>query len=410
MATLMMIMFLFLYPRHREENQKSGDVGALAQSRLAAEKIIHKASEHSSTKLKSEQNAGQSRRQQKIAISAARRLSVAEQLVHHYPYDINSKFPTFIWQTWKYTPASGRFEEQFRVTEASWTEKHPGFIHQVITDEVAEQLIAHLYSGIPDVLEAYRSMPLPILKVDLFRYLILFARGGIYADIDTFVLKGAQEWIPPSFNLGTVGLVVGIEADPDRDDWHSWYSRRVQFCQWTIQAKTGHPVLLAIISQITEETLKRKRMGTLKPDRDDVIEFTGPAAWTDAIFAYFNNPEYFDMTKSNDLITPLHFTGMKAAKMVGDVVVLPITCFSPGIGHSGAGDIEDPMAFVKHEFAGTWKPENERMIGPTITPEQAAEAKAEQEREELEKQDRERAQREKEDNEEQSVRKGADGL
>ena len=223
---------------------------------------------------------------------------------------------------------------------------------QVITDRVAEHLMKHLYSSVPDVLEAYNSMPLPILKADFFRYLILFARGGIYADIDTMALKPAIDWIPSSFPVNSVGLVIGIEADPDRVDWNDWYSRRIQFCQWTIQAKPGHPVLRAIIISITNETLKRKREGRLKADPKNVVEFTGPAVWTDVIFNYFNDPEFFDMDTSKENITFKQFTGMQVPKKVGDVVVLPITSFSPGIGHSGSGNTDDPMAFVKHEFEG----------------------------------------------------------
>ncbi|KAK5009924.1 alpha-1,6-mannosyltransferase Och1 [Cryomyces antarcticus] len=94
-----------------------------------------------------------------------------------------------------------------------------------------------------------------------------------------------------------------------------------------------------------------------------VVEFTGPAIWTDTVFRFFNDPEYFDMTTSKGNITWQHFTGIKQAKKVGDVVVLPITSFSPGVGQMGAGDDDDPMAFVKHEFEGTWKPESERHIG-----------------------------------------------
>jgi hypothetical protein len=43
---------------------------------------------------------------------------------------------------------------------------------------------------------------------------------------------------------------------------------------------------------------------------------------------------------------------MKDPKKAGDVVVLPITSFSPGAGQMGAGDYDDPMAFVKHELEG----------------------------------------------------------
>ena len=217
---------------------------------------------------------------------------------------------------------------------------------------MAVHLIEHLYSAVPLVLEAYRSLPLPILKADFFRYLILLARGGIYSDIDTFALQPAPDWISPNFKLNSVGLVIGIEADPDRPDWAEWYSRRIQFCQWTIQAKPGHPALREIVANITGETLKRKRAGKLGKSHDDVVGWTGPAVWTDVIFAYFNDPTYFDMSESSGAISWQNFTGMEDAKKVGDVVVLPITSFSPGIGHSGSKDPEDPMAFVKHEFEG----------------------------------------------------------
>lgn len=195
-------------------------------------------------------------------------------------------------------------------------------------------------------------MPLPILKADFFRYLILLARGGVYADIDTLALKPATDWIGSGFANSAVGLVIGIEADPDRVDWAKWYSRRIQFCQWTIQSKPGHPVLRDIVLRITEETLKRKRQGQLSHDHDGVVEWTGPAVWSDSVFNYFNDPEFFDMNDLKTNITFKTFTGMKERKQVGDVVVLPITSFSPGVGHSGAGELDDPMAFVQHEFEG----------------------------------------------------------
>ena len=50
-----------------------------------------------------------------------------------------------------------------------------------------------------------------------------------------------------------------------------------------------------------------------------------------------------------------NFTGMKAPKKVGDVIVLPITSFSPGIKTMNAGDEDDPMAFVKHNFEGMFR-------------------------------------------------------
>ncbi|KAK1750204.1 hypothetical protein QBC47DRAFT_426243 [Echria macrotheca] len=279
------------------------------------------------------------------------KLSLQDKLAYQFPYDVESKFPAYIWQTWKWTPAHSEFD--FREQEATWTEQHPGFVHEVITDQVAVHLLRLLYGSVPEVLEAYDALPLPVLKADFFRYLILLARGGIYSDIDTYAIRSALEWIPESVPRDAVGLVIGIEADPDRPDWKDWYSRRIQFCQWTIQSKPGHPILREIVKQITDQTLKRKRAGSLRDVNDkSVIEFTGPALWTDIIFSYFNDERYFDMSSSPGPIDWKNFTGMEVAKRVGDVVVLPITSFSPGVQQMGAKDYDDPMAFVKHDFEG----------------------------------------------------------
>lgn len=275
-----------------------------------------------------------------------------ERLQYQFPYDRAGKFPAYIWQTWKYTPASGDFGETFRPAEASWSELHPGFVHEVVTDEAAVYLLKHLYASVPEVLEAYESLPLAVLKADFFRYLILLARGGIYTDIDTTALRSTTDWIPEEVPRSTIGLIIGIEADPNRTDWKEWYSRRIQFCQWTIQAKPGHPVLRDIVATITEDVLRMKKKGVLKVNKLDksIVEFTGPAVWTDAVFSYLNDPKYFKMEGKN--VTWEAFTGMETAKKVGDVVVLPITSFSPGVQQMGAKEPDDPMAFVKHDFEG----------------------------------------------------------
>jgi alpha 1,6-mannosyltransferase len=282
-----------------------------------------------------------------------------ERLRYQFPYDLESKFPAYIWQTWKHSPSSGEFGEDLRPLEASWTEQHPGFIHEVVTDDAAYQLIKYLYASVPEVTEAYASMPLPVLKADFFRYLILLARGGIYSDIDTQALKSATVWLPEDFDRSTVGLIVGIEADAgDRKDWAKWYSRRIQFCQWTIQSKPGHPALRDLVATITEDTLRMKKQGILKQNKMDksIVEFTGPAVFTDALFSYFNNESFFDYSVRSTNISATDLTGITRHKKVGDVIVLPITSFSPGVEQMGAKAIDDEMAFVKHEFSGIFLP------------------------------------------------------
>lgn len=295
------------------------------------------------------------------------KLSLRDQLSAEFPYDSNSVFPSFIWQTWKTTPADPDFP--FRVFESSWTDKHPGHIHEVITDDVAAALVKHMYKRIPQVLETYKTLPKAVLKADFFRYLILLARGGVYSDIDTQALKSAWQWVPDDLVMEKFGLVIGIEADPDRADWELWYSRRVQFCQWTMRAKPGHPVLVDAVVRLVEKTATLKKAGTMKTDGlKHIVEWTGPAMWTDVIFEYFNSPRIISHTTKGSLKTNYTWkdlTGITEAKKIGDVIVLPITGFSPGQGHMGSLDYDDPHACVKHDFEGSWKPESER-IKPII--------------------------------------------
>lgn len=290
--------------------------------------------------------------------------TVRTQLAFQFPYDVTSKFPAYIWQTWKQDLDDPHFDAQLRHTVNSWSDKNAGFVHEVLSDHTAAALIRHLYMNVPQVIEAYESMPETILKADFFRYLILLARGGTYSDVDTEALQPIPNWIPASVDPMKLGLIVGIEADPDRPDWKDWYARRIQFCQWTIQAKPGHPVLREIVSKITETTLQKKKDGKLnlpgsKERGSDIMDWTGPGVWTDSVFEYFNNRVKSGLHQD---VTWRDFTGLKEPKSMSDVLVLPITSFSPGIGQMGAENDNHPLAFVKHKFEGSWKPENERMI------------------------------------------------
>jgi alpha 1,6-mannosyltransferase len=283
-----------------------------------------------------------------------------------FPYQstLIPKIPELIWQTWKYKPSDRKFSWDMHQAHDSWSRQHPTHKHDTLDNKEVEEMIKTLYTPTPDVYEAYTSMPLDVHRADFFRYLILFAQGGTYSDIDTDALKPVWEWMPeqgPAMEH-RVGLVVGIEADPNREDWAQWYSRRVQLCQWTIRSKPGHPILADVIAKIVQETLRMKRRGHLTPSTMDrtTMEYTGPGTWTDSVFDYLSDPRYITPQdrleagplKMADTVSHLDFTGLRDRKLVADVLMLPITSFSPGQGHMGSGAFDDPLAFVKHRFLG----------------------------------------------------------
>ncbi|CAH2352463.1 putative glycosyltransferase Hoc1p [[Candida] railenensis] len=301
--------------------------------------------------------------------------TLRQQLAYQFPYEPKKPFPKNIWQTWKVTEDDETFPKNYKSYSETWKDNNPTYKRHVLSDEMCLELINQLYSTVPDVTNAYNSMPKNILKADFFRYLILFARGGVYSDIDTVGLKSIDVW--PSLNEtmngepNTAGIVVGIEADPDREDWHDWYARRVQFCQWTIQSKSGHPLLRELIAQITNLTLTRKKNGQLrkvlgKDEGGDIMDWTGPGIWTDYVFSYMNNvmqpqENFKNKVIDDDVVTWKMFTGMTSPILVDDVLVLPITSFSPDVGQMGAKTSKHKWALAKHMFSGSWKPEEERM-------------------------------------------------
>lgn len=300
--------------------------------------------------------------------------TVRQQLSYQFVYEPKKPFPKNIWQTWKVGIDDVDFPKDYKVFAQSWILTNPEYKHYVLPDESCHELINQLYQGVPDVVIAYNSMPKSILKADFFRYLILFARGGVYSDIDTKGLRPISSWISlnETYNdkPNNAGIVVGIEADPDRPDWADWYARRIQFCQWTIQLKKGHPLLRDLIANITDITLTRKTKGQLtkvlgKDEGGDIMNWTGPGIWTDSVFKYLNNimqpQENFKSKKYDEIIDWKLFTGATQPIVVDDVMVLPITSFSPDVGQMGAQSSLDPMAYAKHMFLGSWKPAEERM-------------------------------------------------
>lgn len=291
------------------------------------------------------------------------------ELTAAFPYSPLKPFPRLIWQTWKVGLDLPKFPRQFLKTARRWRDNNEGWLYELVPDDRCVSFVERLYRDVPEVVEAYHAMPTAILKADFFRYLILYARGGVYTDVDTALLKPIDVWpsmlgdplLDPSGSQ-TVGMAIGIEADPDKPDWHKWYARRLQFCQWTIQAKPGHPMLAMLVSHITAHTLERKRTGTLALARGDargadIMMWTGPGVWSDTVFRYMNREAGAegDGTSDTHRVSWRLFTNTRDPTVTGDIMVLPITAFSPGVGHMGAEDISSPRALAQHLFGGSWK-------------------------------------------------------
>ncbi|EDO19646.1 hypothetical protein Kpol_1018p186 [Vanderwaltozyma polyspora DSM 70294] len=291
--------------------------------------------------------------------------TLRERLAYTFEYDASKKFPAFIWQL---SPFDDPREDRQKINGDSnedtislvknsvrlWDDKNPGFVHEKLDDHVMGALVHHFYSSTPEVIKAYEALPSKLLKIDFFKYLILLARGGIYADIDTEPLQPIPNWLPEHISPSSIGLIVGIEHDAKTQDWKNYYVRRLQFGTWIIQCKPGHPVLREIVARITEETLKRKTENGLNVNlRNDlmVMKWTGSGIWTDVIFSYFN-----DYLKSgiNKKVNWKEFTSLNEPKLLSDILVYPKYSFDVP---KDAKDNNNEKSYylVSHRMKKTWK-------------------------------------------------------
>ena len=228
------------------------------------------------------------------------------------------------------------------VATNSFIRLNPTYKYFHYNDSAADEFV---HRTMPDyIYRAYTSLPKPILKADYFRYIVLLVKGGIYTDMDTVCLLPINTWMK-DFSTNDMGLIIGIEADVSLwDVWQGDYVRQIQFVQWTIAVAPGHPILHQIVQKIADisSDIARKSISV-----ENVLEWTGPGAWTDVIAAYFWVKYRFRWQSLRNLQRP---------QLVGDdIYVLPITAFSPGLKRSNSKPITDPEARVEHSFAGSWK-------------------------------------------------------
>lgn len=288
--------------------------------------------------------------------------SIREKLIYLYPYDPHSKFPAYVWQTWKHGLNDERFDEKFRQGESQWAWKNPGFVHELFNDDTAHTFIKYLYQQIPEIIEVYESLPEVILRMDFFRYLVLYAKGGVYADIDTFPLQPIPNWTPENVSPNEIGMIVAVGSDSNSPDWKQESARRLEFGQFVVQSKPGHPILREIIASIVEVT-KRKQArlvdneklrltGSSNQRSLDISKWTGCGLWTDIILKYLND---YIQSGIFQIVSWKDFHELEIPKLVSDILVLPVKSFASDIEIPKDGKIEDPLAFVKHYAGKIWK-------------------------------------------------------
>ena len=230
-----------------------------------------------------------------VAVSTGLRAAgLSQPLQPFIPRLPRRHIPRTVHQTWKSSDRDA-LPAWAQAHSRTWEAKNPGWKHTLWGDD---DIDAHIATHHPELLSASRKMQ-PVQRSDLFRYMILYDEGGVYADLDVSCLIPCDAWaraygrFGDAAKYGDPGLIVGFEQiSSERTDWADWYAREFQFAQWTMAAQPGHPVLKEVLTLIhrffagdPELTHTARGNWTVA----DVLESTGPGIWTDAIVRYMRS-------------------------------------------------------------------------------------------------------------------------
>ncbi|KAL9125657.1 MAG: hypothetical protein Q9175_008042 [Cornicularia normoerica] len=284
--------------------------------------------------------------------------TLSQAVSHKSAILAGQEIPQKVWQTW-HTSAILLGEEE-RERARTWQDKNPHYRYELLTDHGAESYVLHHFAHDPLIRDTFLNLTDKILRADFMRYLVLAAEGGVYADLDVVCQEPIDTWIPRDFQ-GKTGVVIGVENDrlPVKNDADLYYDYRKYIWginNWTFMCKAHHPFMRFVAESVARNLLEMARkqyrtLGTMRLSYKEVIDSTGPRAFTDALLAYASRV-------TGKKFTYKDATMLEEPKLIDDILILPIRAMSTAEaereGVEGAHSKNWP-AVVFHWSVGSWK-------------------------------------------------------
>jgi len=138
--------------------------------------------------------------------------------------------------------------------------------------------IAFMVKHFPEYVEMYNGFATNVERSDLWRYLVVYQLGGVYADTDAYPKKPIDQWhlyfVDKDSKYNPVRSMVGVEFN----NKHRPGERgSTQFTQWTFAAIPGEPWMKRVANRILRIVTWEKITGN---HVGDAVPRTGPGPWS----------------------------------------------------------------------------------------------------------------------------------
>ena len=175
--------------------------------------------------------------------------------------------PKIIWQTYK----TARPPERAIKNIKSWTTHNPHHKYRYSNDQQCENFIRDYFDT--NFFSMYKSLPIGVMKADVWRAAVVYQFGGIYADLDTECRGPASKWIDKNDSL-----VVTVE------------NKTGAIGNYVFAAIPKHPAIYSVLENFVEiyqsDSFLNKRSQT-------PVQDFGAHGWSIGILKYYglNEPE-----------------------------------------------------------------------------------------------------------------------
>lgn len=162
--------------------------------------------------------------------------TIPKNLAPRIKSEYAQKIPKIIWQTMK----TNEVPVFMKTYADSWIDLNPEYEYRFHDDH---DIMNFLKKDFPDYLEGYKKLKYGASKADLWRYLIIYKYGGVYADIDCKCIAPLKQWVNHESAFVTQ---LGTNKD---------------ICQWLIMSVAKNPIFLKA-AKITLENSKKNNYKT----------------------------------------------------------------------------------------------------------------------------------------------------
>lgn len=178
----------------------------------------------------------------------------------------HSKIPKIIYQSWKthHLPDG--------VDLRKIAELNPDYSHHLYDDRECRKFLEDEFGA--EYAEAFDDLIPGAFKCDLWRYAMLYTKGGVYMDIDLVELVPLDQIIGPDDRLVTVV------------DRKLPGTRGCELYQAFLATEPGHPILLSALERSLRNVLTRKEVY-----KQTLFDITGPAVLGRAFNEYLGREE-----------------------------------------------------------------------------------------------------------------------